>query len=97
MAGSPRGPAPRNEPRREPPTTGWQPQEKLALEEALDAYTRGSAFAEFAERDKGTLAAGQLADLVVFAEDLFRVAPRRLLDVPVDLTVVGGRVVFERR
>ena len=79
------------------PTGGWQPQEKLTLEEALDAYTRGSAFAELAERDKGTLAPGQLADLAVFAEDLFGVPPRRLLEGPVDLTVVGGRVVFERR
>lgn len=78
------------------PEGGWQPQERLTLEEALDAYTRGSAFAELAEHDKGTLEPGKLADLVVFAEDLFAVEPRRLLAVPVDLTVVGGRVVFER-
>ena len=73
------------------------PRRSCTLEEALDAYTRGSAFAEFAERDKGTLEPGKLADLAVFAEDLFALAPRRLLEVPVDLTVVGGRVVFERR
>ena len=78
------------------PLGGWFPEEKIALEDALDLYTRGSAYAEFAEKEKGTLAPGMLADLVVFAADLFRIAPRQILTTPVDLTVVGGRVVFER-
>jgi predicted amidohydrolase YtcJ len=78
------------------PPGGWFPEEKISLEDALDAYTRGSAYAEFAEREKGTLAPGMLADLAVFAADLFTVAPRQILATPVDLTVVGGRVVFER-
>ena len=54
---------------------GWFPEEKIPLEDAIDLYTRGSAYAEFAENDKGTLEAGKLADLVVFAADLFR-SPR---------------------
>jgi predicted amidohydrolase YtcJ len=78
------------------PAGGWFPEEKLTLDDALDLYTRGSAYAEFAERDKGTLAPGMLADLAVFAADLFRIPPRHILTTPVDLTVVGGRVVFER-
>jgi predicted amidohydrolase YtcJ len=78
------------------PAGGWFPEEKIALEDALDLYTRGSAYAEFAEREKGTLGPGMLADLAVFAADLFRVAPREILTTPVDLTVVGGRVVFDR-
>ena len=78
------------------PPGGWFPEEKISLEEALDLYTRGSAYAEFAEKEKGTLAPGMLADLVVFADDLFRVAPRQILTTPVDLTVAGGRVVFDR-
>jgi hypothetical protein len=78
------------------PQGGWFPEEKIALEDALDLYTRGSAYAEFAEREKGTLAPGMLADLVVFAADLFRIPPRQILSTPVDLTVAGGRVVFER-
>src|SRR6266850_2968622 len=78
------------------PQGGWFPEEKIALEDALDLYTRGSAYAEFAEREKGTLAPGMLADLVVFAADLFRIPPRQILGTPVDLTVVGGRVVFDR-
>jgi predicted amidohydrolase YtcJ len=78
------------------PPGGFVPAEKLVLEEALDAYTRGSAFAEFAEREKGTLEPGKLADLVVFAKDLLDLQAREILTTPVDLTVVGGRVVFER-
>ena len=68
----------------------------MSLEAALDAYTAGSAWAERVEESKGTLEPGKLADLVVFADDLFAVPPRRILETPVDLTVVGGRVVFER-
>jgi predicted amidohydrolase YtcJ len=78
------------------PAGGWLPEEKISLEDALDLYTRGSAYAEFAEKEKGTLAPGMLADLVVFAADLFRVPPREILSTPVDLTVAGGRVVFDR-
>jgi predicted amidohydrolase YtcJ len=78
------------------PPGGFEPQEKIALEDALDAYTRGSAFAEFAEDRKGTLVPGKLADLVVFAADLFDRPAREILTTPVDLTIVGGRVVHER-
>ena len=78
------------------PADGFFPGERLSLEAALDAYTRGSAYAEFQERDKGTLEPGKLADLVVFEKDLFALEPRAILDVNVDMTVAGGRVVFER-
>ena len=78
------------------PPGGWFPEEKIALEDALDLYTRGSAYAEFAEKEKGTLDPGLLADLVVFAADLFRIPPRQILTTPVDFTVAGGRVVFDR-
>ena len=78
------------------PAGGFEPQEKISLEDALDAYTRGSAYAEFAEDRKGTLAPSKLADLVVFAADLLAIPPREILTTPVDVTVVGGRVVFER-
>jgi predicted amidohydrolase YtcJ len=78
------------------PAGGWFPEEKISLEDAIDLYTRGSAVAEFAEGEKGTLQPGMLADLVVFGRDLFRIPPREILGTPVDLTVVGGRVVHER-
>ncbi|HVO12721.1 MAG TPA: amidohydrolase [Vicinamibacteria bacterium] len=75
---------------------GWFPEQKLTLEEALRAYTTGAAYAEFQENDKGTLAAGKLADFVVLSPDPFAVEAERLKEVRVLTTVVGGRVVFER-
>jgi len=78
------------------PAGGWLPRERIGLEDALDLYTRGSAYAEGAEARKGTLQVGRLADAVVFAADLFAMPPREILTTPVDLTVVGGRVVYER-
>jgi predicted amidohydrolase YtcJ len=78
------------------PAGGWFPEERIPLEDAIDFYTRGSAYAERAERDKGTLEVGKLADLVVFARDIFAISPRDILATPIDLTVVGGRTVFSR-
>jgi hypothetical protein len=77
------------------PPGGWMPAERIAMEDALDLYTRGSAHAERAEHEKGTLAPGLLADVVVLAQDVLE-DPRSVLDTPVDMTVAGGRVVFER-
>jgi hypothetical protein len=74
---------------------GWFPAQRLTLEEALRAYTRGSAYAAFEEKDKGTIAPGKLADLVVLSEDLFRIPPERIKDARVEITIVGGRVVYQ--
>ena len=78
------------------PKDGFLPEERIPLDTAIDLYTRGSAYAEFADARKGTLEPGKLADLVIFAEDLFKIEPKKILMTPVDLTMVGGRVVFER-
>ena len=59
------------------------------------AYTRGSAYAAFAERERGTLAAGMLADLAVLSQDIFTVAPDRLPATTSMLTMVNGQVVHE--
>jgi predicted amidohydrolase YtcJ len=69
---------------------------RLGMAEAIDLFTRGAAHAEFREEEKGTLEPGMLADLVVFGADLFAIAPREVLEAPIDLTMVGGRVVYER-
>ena len=78
------------------PPGGWQPQEKLPMEDCLRAYTAGSAYAEFEEKQKGTIAPGMLADIVVFPGDITRVPPRELLRMPVVMTIVGGRIGYER-
>jgi predicted amidohydrolase YtcJ len=74
---------------------GWVPEQKISLEEALTAYTSGSAYAEFQENEKGKLVRGMLADLVVLNEDIFAIPPTRLKDVKVVLTMTGGKVVFQ--
>jgi hypothetical protein len=76
------------------PAGGWVPSERITVEEAVRAYTLGSARAEGAEGRKGTLAPGMLADLVVLSADVFTLEPAKLLDVRVVHTVVGGRVVY---
>lgn len=72
------------------------PAEALTMEQAVTAYTRGSAYAEFAEREKGTLAPGMLADLAVLSQDIFTVPPPALPATRSELTMVGGRVVYEK-
>ena len=72
---------------------GWIPEQKITVEEAVRAYTQSCAFAEFAERDKGTIEIGKLADIVVLSEDIFRINPNDIQKTTVVHTIVGGRVV----
>ena len=76
-------------------TKEYYPAQKLTIEQALAAYTTGSAYAEFAEKEKGVLAPGKLADFVVLDRDLTKVAPPEILKTEVLRTVVGGKTVFE--
>ena len=75
---------------------GWIPEQKVTVEQALHAYTSGSARAGFQEREVGMLRAGMLADLVMMDRDITRVAPETIRDAEVVLTVVGGRVMYDR-
>jgi predicted amidohydrolase YtcJ len=75
---------------------GWVPEQKITVEDALRAYTVDAAAAEFGEHRKGRLVEGLLADLVMLDRDLLTIPVRELSTVRVDLTVVGGQVVFER-
>ncbi len=74
---------------------GWFPEQRLTVEEALRAYTLGAAYAAFQEKEKGTISPGKLADVVVLSDDLFRIPPERIKDVRVEITLVGGRVVYQ--
>jgi hypothetical protein len=75
----------------------YYPEQKLSIEQAIGAYTTGSAFAEFAEKQKGKLEPGMLADLVVLDRDITAVLPAKILDTQVLRTVVGGRTVYEAK
>ncbi len=76
-------------------TKSYFPEQKLTIEQAIAAYITGSAYAQFAEKDKGTLAPGMLADFVVLDRDLTKVAPPEILKTRVLRTVVGGKTVYE--
>jgi predicted amidohydrolase YtcJ len=78
------------------PTGGWQPQEKISLEDCIRAYTSGSAYAEFAEGRKGTLKTGQYADFIVLSGDLTKIPPAQFTKTTVLRTVVGGRTVYQK-
>ena len=75
---------------------GWYPEQKISVAEALEAYTTGAAYAEFAEQDKGKLARGMLADFVIVDKDLTRIPPETIRDAHVVLTAIGGTIVFDR-
>ena len=75
---------------------GWIPEQRITVDQALRAYTIGSARAGFQEKEQGVLRSGMLADLVVIDRDITRVKPTEIRDARVMLTMVGGRVVFDR-
>jgi len=73
---------------------GWVPSQKITVEEAVRAFTAGGAYAEFAEREKGTLTAGKLADLVILDTNIFEVAPEKIREAKVLATICGGTFVY---
>jgi predicted amidohydrolase YtcJ len=73
---------------------GWVPNEKISLEDALTAYTWGGAYAGFMETKVGRLEPGKYADLVVLSQDLFQVDPVDVPGVRVEMTMVGGEIVY---
>jgi predicted amidohydrolase YtcJ len=73
---------------------GWFPEQKLTVAEAVEAYTMGSAYAEFQEQVKGSIAPGKLADMVLLSDDIFSIDPPKIRDVKVLKTIVGGKMVW---
>jgi predicted amidohydrolase YtcJ len=76
------------------PAGGWLPEQAVSLESALRHYTSDGAYASFEEKEKGSLAAGKRADLVVLSEDLFRRPPEAILKARVAFTVMDGDLVY---
>ena len=74
---------------------GWFPEQKLTVAESVEAYTMGSAYAEFQETQKGSITPGKLADMVVLSDDIFSIDPAKIRDVKVEKTIVGGKVVYD--
>jgi predicted amidohydrolase YtcJ len=76
---------------------GWIPEQKITVEEAIRAYTVGSAYAEFQDGVKGSLSPGKLADVVILSRDIFKIVPNEIEKAKVVLTIMDGRVVYEDR
>ncbi len=77
---------------------GWFPEQRITVAESVEAYTLGSAFAAFQEKDRGTITTGKLADFVLLSRDIFAPAEKdKIADTKVMMTVVGGKVVYERK
>ena len=74
---------------------GWFPEQKLTVAETVEAYTMGSAYAEFQEKVKGSITPGKLADMVLLSDDIFSIDPVKIRDVKVLTTIVGGRIVYQ--
>ena len=79
------------------PAGGWLPAERIAIEQAIEGYTLGAAFAGRLEATEGSIAPGKVADLIVVSDDLLQAPPDALARTRVLVTVVGGRVVHDRR
>ena len=75
---------------------GWFPEQKITVKEAIEAYTMNNAYAAYEENEKGSITVGKLADLVVLEEDILSIDPVKIEKVKVAMTILGGKVVYDR-
>ena len=75
--------------------SGWFPEQKLTVAEAVQAYTLGSAYAEFQDNEKGSITPGKFADLVILSDDIFSIPPAKIRDVKVLRTILAGKTVWD--
>lgn len=78
------------------PAGGWEPQGKLPLDVCIYDYTAASAYAEFEEAHKSQIKTGMFADIVVYPTDIARMPLAELLHTFVEMTISGGRIVYQR-
>lgn len=79
------------------PLGGWQPQEKVTMAEAIRAHTYESAYAEFAEKEKGEIKVGMYADLVVQSKDLLTIPYKEIMQTEPVYTIFNGRIIYEKK
>ena len=77
--------------------SGWVPEQKITVAEAVKAFTLGAAFASFDETVKGSIEVGKLADFAVLSADIFNINPVEIEKAKVVMTIFDGRVIFERQ
>ncbi len=76
--------------------SGWVPEQKISVAETVQAYTMGSAYAEFQEKVKGSITPGKYADIVILDRDIFSIDPIQIQDVKVVTTIAGGKIVWQQ-
>ncbi|MFN4956462.1 MAG: amidohydrolase family protein, partial [Cyclobacteriaceae bacterium] len=79
------------------PEGGYEPEEKMTRQQALRSYTLDAAFGAFEEKIKGSLEVGKRADFTVFSKDIMTVAEPEILTTEVVMTVIGGKVIYEKK
>ena len=79
------------------PESGWVPEQKIKIEDALLAYTQLGAYASFEENIKGRIAAGYLADIIVFSQDLFTIDPMKTHETQVVMTIFDGKIIYKQK
>ncbi len=76
---------------------GWYPEQKISVKEAIECYTINNAYGAFEENEKGSISVGKLADLVVLSDDILTIDPVKIEKVSVEMTVLGGKIVYEKK
>lgn len=77
-------------------TPAWVPEQGITLDEAVYAYTMGSAYANFCEDNRGSITPGKYADFAVVSDNIFAGPPEAIRDATIDMTIVGGETEFDR-
>ena len=78
------------------PAGGWRPEQCISVEDALESFTMGGAYASFSEDRKGSITPGKVADFAVLSADLLAVEPDAIKDIKVLQTYLNGELVFDR-
>jgi hypothetical protein len=72
------------------------PDENLTIQKAVETYTKNAAFASFNEKNKGILEPDKFADLTILSDDPFTIPHDKIPDIKVEMTIVGGKIVYTR-
>ncbi len=78
------------------PEGGWFPEQRITVQEALEAYTINNAYAAFEEDVRGSIREGKLADITIIDRNLLKIDPATILEMEVEMTIVDGQIVYER-
>lgn len=78
------------------PEGGWLPTEKMSVDEAVKLFTKNAAYASYSECENGTIEIGKNADFVILERNIYEIHPNLIKDTKIDMTIVGGKIVYKR-